>query len=181
MSYRRNYSTGGTYFLTLCLADRSASLLTDYINELRDAYRKVHHKQPFVVEAMVILPDHIHALWTLPKDDSDYPNRVRLLKGNFSRQLSKQLRQPRNKSQRKKGELGIWQRRYWEHTIQDEADFNQHMDYIHYNPVKHGLVNNVVEWPYSTFHREVKRGHYRIDWGSQYCQDTAEQTLHFGE
>jgi len=166
MAYRRNYSAGGTYFLTLCLADRKSSLLIDYIDELREAYRKTLAKQPFIVEAMVVLPEHLHALWTLPESDCDYPNRVRLFKSNFSKVLPQHIKWPRNESQRKKGEVGIWQRRYWEHTVRDATDFNQYMDYIHYNPVKHGLVNTVAEWPYSTFHRMVRHGYYPADWGN---------------
>ncbi len=179
MSYRRNYIEGGTYFLTLCLANRSTSLLTDYIEELRTAYKQTQEKQPFTVEAMVILPEHLHMIWTLPENDFDYPNRVRLFKGYFSRQLPKYLSQVGNASLEKKGELGIWQRRYWEHTIRDQLDFNQHMDYVHYNPAKHGLVVNIADWPYSTFHREVKRGRYTSDWGNN--ENNLDEGINFGE
>lgn len=179
MSYRRNYVDGGTYFLTLCLENRNTSLLTDYIDELRLAYRRVQKKQPFKAEAMVILPEHLHMIWTLPENDFDYPNRIRLFKGYFSKQLPKYLRQNASLSQNKKGELGIWQRRYWEHTIRNEIDFNKHMDYVHYNPVKHGLVNNIADWPYSTFHLKVKNGHYPHDWGSD--RKHINNSTNFGE
>lgn len=165
-NYRRNRQAGATSFFTLCLNNRQGSLLTDYIDELRLAYRKTQLKMPFITEAMVILPEHIHALWTMPINDDNYPTRIRLLKSHFSRQLPQSLKQTDNKSRMNRKETGIWQRRYWEHTIRDGLDFNRHMDYIHYNPVKHGLVASAANWEFSTFSREVKKGRYAKNWAA---------------
>lgn len=117
----------------------------------------------FRIEAAVILPDHLHAIWTLPDGDRDFSTRWMLIKAGFSRQLESGER--RSKSRFVKGERGIWQRRYWEHFIRDEEDLARHADYIHYNPVKHGHVRQIKDWPHSTFHRHVNRGMYPIDWG----------------
>ncbi len=165
-NYRRNRQAGATYFFTFCLNDRRISLLTDYIDELRQAYRKTQSKMPFVSEAMVILPDHIHALWTMPQNDNNYPARIRLFKSHFSRQLPHSVKQTKSISRIDRKETGIWQRRYWEHTIRDELDFNNHMDYIHFNPVKHKLVNCAADWSYSSFLNEVKKGRYDKDWAT---------------
>ncbi len=175
-NYRRNKQSGATYFFTLCLRDRKSRILVDYINVLRLAYRKTQNKKPFTTDAMVILPDHIHALWTLPMDD-DYANRIRLLKSHFTRQLPVKIKQTNNKNRQSHCQTGIWQLRYWEHTIRDERDFINHMNYIHYNPVKHGYVNNVKDWQYSTFHQCVKKGVYDGDWGSNIDEITGD----FGE
>ena len=112
---------------------------------------------------MVVLPDHLHAIWTLPWDDADFPLRWRLIKTWFSRNLP--LGEHRRASRVDKGERGIWQRRYWEHLIRDEIDFARHVDYIHWNPVKHGFVARAKDWPYSTFHRFVRDGVLTEDWG----------------
>ena len=162
MRYRRADVTGGTYFFTVNLAERKRSLLVDHIDVLRMVMQKVKSMHAFHIDAMVILPDHLHALWTLPVGDCDYPTRWMLIKTGFSRQIPKGER--RSASRQAKGERGIWQRRYWEHLIRDEQDFARHVDYIHYNPVKHGYVKRVADWPYSTFHREVERGVYQLDW-----------------
>ncbi len=164
--YRRNQQAGATYFFTLCLRDRKSRILVDYIDVLRLAYRKTQRKKPFITEAIVILPDHIHALWTMPTEDDDYPSRVRLFKSHFTRQLPVVMKQTDNKNRQTHKQTGIWQLRYWEHTIRDEYDFINHANYIHYNPIKHGYVKNVADWKYSTFHRYVKKGLYEKDWGS---------------
>lgn len=164
-NYRRNRQAGATYFLTLCLNDRRSSLLTDYINELRQAYRKTQLKMPFINEAIVILPDHIHALWTMPDNDDNYPDRVRLFKSYFSRQLPQSVKQTKHSSRIDRKETSIWQRRYWEHTIRDESDFGNHMDYIHYNPVKHGYASNPQDWQYSTLRKLIEESIYPSDWG----------------
>ncbi len=165
-NYRRNRQVGATYFLTFCLNDRRSCLLTGYIDELRQAYRKTQLKMPFISEAMVILPDHIHALWTMPNDDDNYPARIRLLKSHFSRQLPQSVKQTSSISRLNRKETGVWQRRYWEHTIRNELDFNNHMDYIHYNPVKHKLVSCAADWAYSSFLNEVEKGRYAKDWAT---------------
>lgn len=165
-NYRRNYTQNSTYFFTLCLANRQSNLLIEKIDLLRLAYKKIGQKMPFYTEGIVILPNHIHMLWTLPENDIDYSTRIRLFKTYFSKPLDLS-KQPQNLSQANKLESGIWQRRFWEHTIQDEQDFINHMNYIHFNPVKHGWVRNVCDWENSSFHREVALGRYPNDWGSQ--------------
>ncbi|SCY09641.1 putative transposase [Nitrosospira sp. Nl5] len=160
--YRRNFVKGGSYFFTVALADRSQNLLVDHIDALRKAFRSVKAEYPFVLDAMVVLPEHLHCIWTLPAGDADYPDRWRRVKAAFSRGLPD--RSPRSLSKVRKGERGIWQRRYWEHTLRDDNDWQRHMDYIHYNPVKHRHVEYVADWPYSTFHRYVEVGIYQRDW-----------------
>jgi putative transposase len=151
MRYRRVKAAGGTYFFTVNLADRDSSLLVRNVEVLRHSVRHIKAAHPFHIDAMVILPDHLHALWTLPEGDSDYSTRWMLIKSGFSRGLSKDER--RGFSRRSKRERGIWQRRYWEHLIQDDSDFARHVDYIHFNPVKHQHVQRVVDWQWSSFHR----------------------------
>ena len=163
--YIRAHQSGGCYFFTVNLAERhNNDLLVRHISELRAAFHKVRDAHPFSIEAMVVVPDHLHSLWRLPPDDDDYPLRWRLIKANFSRSIAHGERI--SKSRLRKGERGIWQRRYWEHTIRDERDFQNHMDYIHYNPVKHGYVQATKAWPYSSFHCWVKRGVYPVDWAA---------------
>lgn len=161
-NYRRSNIAGASYFFTVNLADRTQTLLTEHIGLLRSAFEYTRERHPFVVDAIVVLPEHIHAIWTLPAEDSDFALRWRLIKTVFSRGLP-HGEHPSNSRQRK-GERGIWQRRYWEHLIRDEADFSRHVDYIHINPVKHGLVSRVAEWPYSSFHRYVQAGILPQDW-----------------
>ena len=161
--YRRAWSSGATWFFTATLADRRSRLLVDGIEELRAAFKYVQQGHPFKTIAMVVLPEHLHAIWTLPADDTDYATRWRLLKTEFSRRIPKgEYRRP---SLVRKGERGIWQRRYWEHLIQDEDDLQRHVDYIHFNPVKHGYVQRAAAWPYSTFQRYVEKGWLTSDWG----------------
>jgi putative transposase len=161
-AYRRNLVPGATYFFTVTLADRRLALLTEQIEPLRTAFRETRLRHPFTIEAIVVLPDHLHAIWTLPKGDADFAVRWSLIKANFSRTFP--LREPVSMSRRRKRERGIWQRRYWEHTIRDEDDFTRHIDYIHFNPVKHGYVDHVSNWPYSSFHRMIRLGLYPADW-----------------
>ena len=176
MKYRRADITGGTYFFTINLADRKSRLLVDEIDKLRDSINKVKKSHPFVLDAMVVLPDHLHLLMTLPYGDSDFPTRIRLIKSHFSRQIPKT--ENIKISRISKQERGIWQRRYWEHLIRDEIDFERHVDYIHYNPVKHGYVEQAARWEYSTIHKYIEKGLLSPDWGSN-----QEQTLEslFGE
>ena len=161
VQYRRCRVSGGTYFFTVVLADRNTSLLVDYIHDLRHAFRAVQRKRPYEVQGMVVLPEHLHAIWRLPDGDSDYPARWRGIKARFSLSLARGGIVPRPGGSVR----GVWQPRYWEHRIRDEQDFRRHLDYIHYNPVKHGWVERVSDWPYSTFHRYVKQGVYPVDWG----------------
>lgn len=157
-AYRRNVIAGGTYFFTANLLDRRSRLLTDNIALLRAAFRYARLRHPFTIEAVVVLPDHLHAIWTMPEGDGDYAQRWSLIKAQFSRQLPAE--EPVSESRLRKRERGIWQRRYWEHTIRDDDDFARHVDYIHFNPVKHGYVEHVSAWPYSSYHRLVRLALY---------------------
>ena len=160
--YRRYRVKGGTYFFTVNLVERKRKLLTEHIDLLRDAFRTVKKVHPFQIDAIVILPDHLHTVWTLPEEDDDFSLRWRQIKSAFSRNIETGERI--SKSRNQKQERGIWQRRFWEHAIRDERDFTNHLDYIHFNPVKHKLVKRVIEWPYSSFHRYVRLGMYPCDW-----------------
>jgi putative transposase len=162
MRYRRCYVEGGTYFFTVNLLERDKSLLVDYIDDLREAVRYVKNRKPFYINAWVVLPDHLHAVWTLPDGDADYSSRWREIKKRFSKSIPKQERLSTVREQ--KGERGIWQRRFWEHTIKDERDYQYHVDYVHVNPLKHNLVKKVKDWHFSSFHRAVCQGTYEISW-----------------
>jgi putative transposase len=169
-TYLRNRTPGALYFFTVNLAERRGNtLLTDRIDHLREAFRRTFATHLAVMDAAVVLPDHLHCIWQLPPGDDDYPARWRLIKSHFSRSLEPGER--RSESRLRKGERGIWQRRYWEHLIRDEQDYARHVDYIHYNPVKHGLVASAKDWPYSTFFRWVSRGVYTEDWASNELDD----------
>ncbi|HKB59895.1 MAG TPA: transposase [Gallionellaceae bacterium] len=161
-NYRRSNIAGATYFFTVNLADRRKTLLTENVGLLRAAFQYVQERHPWTTEAIVILPDHLHAIWTLPPGDADFSTRWRLLKTEFSRKLPHA--EKRTASRISKGERGIWQRRYWEHMIRDEGDFERHVDYVHINPVKHGYVQRVADWPHSSFHRFVAAGILSPDW-----------------
>ena len=173
--YRRLKIEGGAFFFTLALAARGSDLLVRHIERLRRAYAEVEKQRPFATVAICILPDHIHALWRLLEDDADYAARWSLLKSSFSRGLP--AAKTRFVSKIAKREKGIWQRRYWEHAIRDDVDFERHVDYIHYNPVKHGLVTRVADWPFSSFHRYVARGILPANWAG----DASEISGRFGE
>jgi putative transposase len=162
--YRRNRVPGGTYFFTVNLRDRRSDLLVAQIETLRAAVRWTRARRPFHIDAWVVLPEHMHCLWTLPPGDSDYSGRWRAIKQRFSRSLP--ATETLSSVQQRRDERGIWQRRFWEHTIRDENDYAAHMDYVHFNPVKHGLVANASAWPYSSFHRCVAAGVYRACWSS---------------
>jgi putative transposase len=161
--YRRLKVEGGTFFFTVTLADRSSDLLVREVDRLRAAYRSVQRRFPFQTIAICILPDHLHAIWSLPAEDADFSTRWSLIKSGFSRGLP--MSSPRSLSKIKKRERGIWQRRYWEHNVRSDEDLLRHIDYIHFNPVKHGLVPCVADWPHSSFHRYVERGELPPDWG----------------
>ena len=162
-NYRRAFIPGGTWFFTVNLLERHQNdLLVREINLLRETVRRVHVRYPFHIDAWVVLPDHLHSIWTLPPGDADFSTRWRLIKSGFSRALPKTER--RSDVRKAAGERGIWQRHYWEHLIRDEADYQRHVDYVHVNPLKHGLVKRVSDWPYSTFRRYVAQGVYPADW-----------------
>jgi putative transposase len=173
--YRRYRVPGGTYFFTVNLLERYPNdLLVRHIDLLRTVVREVRTKRPFHIDAWVVLPDHLHGVWTLPPGDDDFTNRWRLIKQGFSKALPPTER--RSQVRIARGERGIWQRRFWEHAIRDEADYAAHVDYCHINPVKHGYVQCVAEWPYSTFHRYVERGVYPLNWAGE-----AESNMDAGE
>jgi putative transposase len=162
-SYKRVKIEGGCYFFTLTLANRQGNdLLIRHVDELREAFRLTQRDHPFKMDAVVIMPDHLHCLWQLPPGDDDFSTRWYLIKSRFSRSIKPG--EFISKSRLGKGERGLWQRRYWEHLIRDENDYYRHADYIHYNPVKHGYVQAVKDWQYSSFHRWVARGLYPLDW-----------------
>jgi putative transposase len=159
-NYRRAFVPGGCWFFTVNLLDRRKTLLVDHIDVLRIAMAKTRIRYPTAIDAMVVLPDHLHAVWTLPPGDADFSVRWRLIKSRFAQALPRQepLRAVRS------GERGIWQRRYWEHLIRNEADYARHVEYCYINPVKHGLVKRVRDWPHSSFHRDVRAGIFAEDW-----------------
>jgi putative transposase len=166
--YRRYFVAGGTYFFT-AVADRRAALFADTSARslLGSVFRRCIFRRPMSVLAIVLLPDHLHCLWALPPGDSAYSDRWRWLKGEFTRHWLALggHEQPLRDSLRRERRRGVWQRRFWEHAIRDEVDLEQHADYIHYNPVRHKLVTRPRDWPWSSFHRWAKLGHYPVDWG----------------
>jgi len=175
-NYRRNFIPGGSYFFTVNLADRCSRLLTDNIGALRSAFRYVRERHAFMIDAIVVLPDHLHTIWSLPEGDSDFALRWRLIKSTFSRELPPG--EHISESRAAKGERGVWQRRYWEHTLRDERDLERHINYIHFNPVKHCHVSQVRDWPYSSFHRMVRLGICPEDWAGNVVD---EGRTSFGE
>ena len=166
MRYRRAFIPGGAFFFTVVTEQRRPIFASpDAVEVLRTAFRTVRAKRPFEIDAMVVLPDHLHCIWTLPPGDADFATRWRLIKTWFTKHCDPALRPDQNPIQSEKRERAIWQHRYWEHILRDEADFSRHVDYIHFNPVKHGLVSSAMEWPYSSFRRYVETGVYSADWG----------------
>jgi putative transposase len=161
VNYRRSHVAGGTFFFTVNLLDRQKTLLVEHIDLLRRIVIDVRVKLPFVIDAMVVLPDHWHAVWTLPSDDFNYAERLRLIKARFTTQL---LKAGVNVAKDSRGEYKLWQKRYWEHTIRDDQDFEAHVNYVHINPVKHGYVARAIDWPHSTIHRYIKNGILPKDW-----------------
>ncbi|WP_417525475.1 REP-associated tyrosine transposase [Marinovum sp.] len=200
-NYIRPKARGATIFFTVALAQRGATLLTDEIELLRDAVRVTRARRPFVIEACVVLPDHLHMLWTLPSDDSNYSDRWGAIKARFSKRVRlkrgdavgckptlreaassgsarsdvERLRARRSASKVKKQDAGIWQRRFWEHHIRDRTDLENHIRCCWGNPVKHGLVERPVDWRYSSIHRDVRLGRVEPEWR---CGDLRDM---FGE
>ncbi|WP_448204486.1 REP-associated tyrosine transposase [Azospirillum sp. sgz302134] len=165
MRYRRDRTPGGTYFFTVVTQDRRP-LFADpqFVDLLRGAFRAVRARHPFTIDAIVVLPDHLHTIWTLPEGDAGYDVRWNQLKGWLSKRCPESICDSTLSNRRARREKSIWQRRYWEHRIRDEQDLAAHMHYIHWNPVKHGLVASASEWPYSSFHACVRRGLYSPEW-----------------
>ena len=166
MLYRRCRIKGGTYFFTVVTYNRRKILCeSENVNLLRSAFRSVMEKHPFHIDAIVILPDHMHCIWTLPPKDDYFSTRWRLIKSTFSRTCNQKYTGELSASRIRKKEVTVWQRRFWEHAIRDENDFARHVEYIHYNPVKHNLAVSPWQWPYSSFRSFVKKGLYDRDWG----------------
>jgi len=167
MYYRRARIEGGTYFFTVVTCQRMHILCQPRnVALLKDVFVRVKTSHPFRIDAFVLLPEHLHCIWTLPEGDCDFSKRWRLIKAYFTRGCNVAGAIAPSASRRKKKEQAIWQRRFWEHRIRDERDFNAHCDYIHYNPVKHGLVAAPRQWAYTTFHRFVREGLYDAEWGA---------------
>ncbi len=167
-NYRRLHNAGATYFFTVVTYRRRKILCTDTLrNALRAGIQATQTTHPFSINAWVLLPDHLHCIWTLPADDADFGLRWALIKRFVSKHCATELHQAdlMTDSKLRRNELTIWQRRFWEHQIRDDQDFNAHLDYIHYNPVKHGYVVKVADWEYSTFHRYQRDGLYPQGWG----------------
>jgi putative transposase len=171
--YRRNVVAGATYFFTITLRDRRATWLVDYVADLRAAFRTAKQQQSFEIIAVAVMPEHLHVVITMAEDDADYAKLWRTVKGGFTRRL---LKHGISLNRNARGEYDLWQRRFWEHTIRDNGDLQRHVDYIHFNPVKHGLVKRVSEWPYSSFHRYVRLGWLSEDWA-----DVTNEVGKFGE
>jgi putative transposase len=167
MQYRRAKTPGTTYFFTVVTHNRSQILChPENINLLRNAFQQVMQQHPFKIDAIVLLPEHLHCIWTLPEGDADFSTRWRLIKSWFSRQCHPQYHNKISASRQHKREKAVWQRRFWEHQIRDEQDFVRHVEYIHYNPVHHGLVNAPKDWEYSSFHRYMQDDIYDLKWGT---------------
>jgi putative transposase len=178
--YRRSHTPGATYFFTVVTHRRRPLLVHDRVRGLlREGIVHARATLPFHIDALVLLPDHLHCIWTLPPGDADFGKRWGLIKRYVSRRVPPYLMLDVGESASiiSRRESAFWQRRFWEHQIRDEEDFARHVDYIHANPWKHGLVSRVVEWPYSTFHRFVERGEYVPDWAG----DADAEAGDFGE
>ncbi len=160
--YRQTVVPGGTFFFTVTLADRRSSALVDHVGLLRSAFRHARGRLSFAVDAIVVLPDHLHAILTLPPGDSDFSGRWKAIKATFTRSI---LATGTTVTRDHRGEYLLWQRRFWEHTIRDDRDFERCANYIHFNPVKHGLASAPVTWPYSSLHRYIRAGILPCDWG----------------
>ncbi|QIL43939.1 transposase [Acidovorax sp. HDW3] len=168
MHYRRASTPGGSFFFTVVTEGRRPVFAAaENVQVLRTAFKQVRATRPFTIEAIIVLPDHLHCIWTLPPDDADFSTRWRLIKTWFTKHSLPELRHTSNAARVAKHQQAIWQHRYWEHQLRDGADFANHADYIHYNPVKHGLAASPAQWPYSSFQRYVQAGTYPADWGQE--------------
>ena len=169
-NYHRLFIKGGTYFFTLVTHDRQPFLSKEStLRRLKTSFRYAMNKHPFLINGMVILPDHIHCIWQLPENDNNYSIRWNLIKRFFSTGISCSTNQRREKN--------IWQRRFWEHLIRNEEELFRCLDYIHYNPVKHGYVKSPCEWESSSFKRYVRQGFYDFNWGSNEEPDRIKKLL----
>ncbi|MFO0848392.1 MAG: transposase [Gemmataceae bacterium] len=170
--YRRNYVSGGTYFFTLVTYRRRPILTTPLARDcLRSAFEQEQAARPFDLPAVVLLPDHLHAIWALPVGDADYSTRWRRIKERFTESFLADggVEAAVSKSQERRHQRGVWQPRFWEHTVRDEDDLKRCLDYLHYNPVRHGLVRRVADYPWSSFTRFVRLGEYEPTWGDGFA------------
>jgi putative transposase len=167
MQYRRSLLPGGAFFFTVVTAERKP-LFAEQRNvaTLRSAFRAIQLQRPFTLEAAVVLPGHLHCVWT-PPGDVDFSTRWRLIKTWFTKHCDLALHAEAKKARITRGERWLWQHRYWEHMLRDETDYRRHIEYIHFNPVKHGYVKAPIDWPYSSFRRYVKTGYYPSNWGGK--------------
>ncbi len=169
-NYRRLREPGGIYFFTVITFNRQP-ILTEPLSRtlLRKSWKNVQAKYPFETLAVCLLPDHLHTIWRLPEGDTNYSLRWNEIKRHFTREYVNRGGESgvRNDSRIKRREQAVWQRRFWEHTFYEQDDLNTHIDYIHFNPKKHGLVNRVSDWPWSSFHRFARMGIYPADWGGE--------------
>jgi putative transposase len=166
--YRRWYVPGGTYFFTVVTHERRPLFSDETARRfLRKSIKTIQQSRPFTLFAICLLPDHLHCVWTLPEGDANYSTRWRRIKEEFTTPWIARGGPEgfRSASRRSKEERGVWQRRFWEHTVADDEDLKRCVDYIHWNPRKHRLVANVKDWPWSSFHRFVSAGEYAADWG----------------
>ncbi len=176
MQYRRAFLPGGTFFFTVVTADRKPLFAEQKnVDTLRDAFRAIRLQRPFTLDAAVVLLDHLHCIWTLPPGDADFSTRWRLIKTWFTKHCDSEessgyaalTRPTAEGAKTSKRERAFWQHRYWEHMLRDETDYRHHVEYIHFNPVKHGYVKAPTDWPYSSFRRYVKAGIYPPDWAGE--------------
>lgn len=169
-NYRRKFIKGGTWFFTINLLDRKSNLLIEHFDDFIKALKSIKQNHPFRLDALTVLPEHFHMIMSLPETEADFSTRIRLIKGQFSRQIPNK---DHNKSLSRtiRGERTIWQRRFWEHQIRNQEDYNRHIEYCYINPVKHGHVSRVKDWQYSTFHRDVQRGLFDDNWAGDVSFD----------
>ncbi len=170
-NYRRSNTAGGTYFFTVVTFCRRKILCDTCVRKaLREGIQSTQKTLPFTIDAWVLLPDHLHCIWRLPASDARFSARWAMIKRHVSKACDPRFHHNNqiSQSRKKRNELDFWQRRFWEHQIRDEMDYERHMDYLHFNPLKHGLVGQVKDWPHSTFHRYVKQGVYEENWGGDY-------------
>jgi putative transposase len=180
--YRRIKKAGGTYFFTVVTQGRHPILTSPEVRQaLREGISQVRQAMPFSIEAWILLPDHLHAIWTLPEDDDRYAARWAVIKSCVTKRCKNLVGAGENVnlSMSRRQEGGFWQRRFWEHVIRDEADFQRHLNYLHWNPVKHGYAKTPMDWPYSTIHRFVAQGFYPTNWGGGVVEEY--QSDDFGE
>ncbi len=169
-NYRRAQIAGGCFFFTVVTHGRRPMLAdADIVARLREAFRRTREKYPFRIDAIVVLPDHVHAIWWLPEGDADFSLRWRLIKHFVAVGIGGEPNQ--------RGEKPAWQRRFWEHALRDETDWRNHVDYIHYNPVKHGHARRPGDWPHGSFRRAVDAGWYPPGWGETAPSNIASMDL----